>query len=420
MIHAKMEKLIHGGQALGRNQNKIVLAYNALPDEEVLVKPIKIKKNFITGIAVDFLKQSRHRINPVEKHFISCSPWQIIKYEYELLWKIKIFKDIFKKFASIEIKDVDIDNDNNIYGYRNKIEYSFISKNNELKYAFFKRGSHELLVIDECILAKKTINNFAKKVLFHLDKEKIKPEQLKTLVIRSNKKNDILAALFVKDKNFSIKKLDLNDNENFSIFYSDPKNSACTPDKLLYSINNHFITEKIIDTTLKFDIFSFFQVNIDVFEHLISDISKKILPEYELVDFYSGVGTISLALNIKNKNTTLVEINEKANIFAQENIKINQKDNFTSYCIPAKKAINYINNNSILILDPPRAGLDKKVIKKILHEKPPQIVYISCNIATQARDINLIKNYYNITFCKLYNFFPRTPHIESCIVLNRE
>jgi 23S rRNA (uracil1939-C5)-methyltransferase len=125
---------------------------------------------------------------------------------------------------------------------------------------------------------------------------------------------------------------------------------------------------------------------------------------------------------MKSANPVFVESNEEAVSFAQENIILNKNVgalNLTPEAVlsPAEKAIEYIKKGKTIIFDPPRAGLHEKVIDKILEVQPNKIAYLSCNIATQSRDISLLKGSYDIRFIKLYNFFPRTPHIEGLCMM---
>jgi len=129
------------------------------------------------------------------------------------------------------------------------------------------------------------------------------------------------------------------------------------------------------------------------------------------------VGAIALPLAKKVKSAVLVESNEEAVGFAKENVKLNKLKNCKVVFSPTEKALDYIEKGKTIIFDPPRAGLHQKIIDRILEIKPKKIVYLSCNIATQARDLNLLSKGYKVKSIKLYNFFPRTPHIEGLAVL---
>jgi len=127
----------------------------------------------------------------------------------------------------------------------------------------------------------------------------------------------------------------------------------------------------------------------------------------------------SIGLTIGKNNLTMVEINPFAVDEMKRNIKSLGKEEYTKAILaPSEKALEYISTDSNLIVDPPRAGMDKKVCQKILESEPSRIIYLSCNPATQARDTALLSQKYKITYTRGYNFFPRTPHIENLLVLD--
>ena len=143
----------------------------------------------------------------------------------------------------------------------------------------------------------------------------------------------------------------------------------------------------------------------------IADATKN---ETKKVDMYSGVGTIGLAIG---NTKTLVEL-DKANIDMANHNAQNQDVDVVH--ASTEKALQYIESDVALIVDPPRSGLHKDVIERILSVKPPLICYLSCNPATQARDLALLKDSYRISSFTGYNFFPKTPHIETLVILERQ
>ena len=138
--------------------------------------------------------------------------------------------------------------------------------------------------------------------------------------------------------------------------------------------------------------------------------------EKPTIDLYSGVG--SIGLTIGENNLTMVEINESAVAEMRSNIaKLGRENSAKAILAPSEKALDFIESGANLIVDPPRAGMDKKVCAKILEAEPEKIIYLSCNPTTQARDTAILSEKYDIIYSRGYNFFPRTPHIENLIVL---
>lgn len=311
--------------------------------------------------------------------------------------------------------------DNKPYNYRNKIEFSFFWDKDEdqLFLAFFKRGSHNKIKVGQTSLAKDEINQAAKQILELLRKKKIAGFSLKTLLIRSNQNEEVVAQLYIKDldalqiseedfKNLNIRGLE--------VIYSDPKSPASVITKRIRSFGKTNLEDKILNINFSYSIEGFFQINLPVYEEALKDIKKFIDPAKKTVDLYSGVGTIGLC--VSKGDTELVEINKSAVLEMKNNIK-KLKLKAKAILASAEDATNYITNNCNLIVDPPRAGLHKNVINKINEVLPDRVIYLSCNPDTQSRDVKLLENNYKIEFIKGYNFFPRTPHIECLMVLKR-
>lgn len=418
----KIEKLVFGGQGLGKFEGKTAFVWNALPGEEVEADLIKKRKNILEAVAINILKPSPDRVKNREGHFLACSPWQILEFEKENYWKKEIAKETYIKFAELKKNlKLDIVSDEKQYEYRNKIEYSFtLDLENNISLAFFIRGKHKLDAIKNCELASREINETAKKILDWINFNKIEIRSLKSLIIRSNKKGETIAALFIKDvltfENYP--ELD-KDLIGFTLYFSIPQSPASVPTQVLYSIGQDFLVEEINKVKLKYSALSFFQVNVPIFELALKDIEPFLDKKREVMDFYSGSGAISLPLHKKFKSAILVDNNEESINLAKENIELNKIKNCQAEFSPAERIVDLIEKNKIIIFDPPRVGLHYKVIDKVLEVQPRRIIYLSCNLSTQARDIKLLSREYKISFLKLYNFFPRTPHIEGLCVLDK-
>jgi len=416
-ITVVINKLVNGGQGLGFYQGKPVFVWNALPGETAAIKVTKEKKNYLEGVAVGISNGVPERIEPKEEHYLSCGPWQVMAFAYENYWKRQIAQETFKKIAGLELPEAALVSDQNIFGYRNKMEYSFYpdKSSNKLKFAFHRRGSVELTPIDICLLAKGNINQAAGNILDSLNNAKVGAAKLKSLILRVNRDGRVLASLLVTNKNFTMApEVIINDILiGFHIYYSNlPR-----PPQFLRSGGDDFITEELAGKVFKCGPLSFFQVNIAMFEKTLSRISMFIGSDDKLVDFYSGVGAIGLTLSDKVKSGILIESDKAASKLAGANIEFNAARNFSARTGSAERMLSEIKKDKTIIFDPPRAGLHPKVVNKVLEIQPHRIIYLSCDIATQARDIKILSQKYKVKFCELYNYFPRTPHIESLIVL---
>ena len=232
------------------------------------------------------------------------------------------------------------------------------------------------------------------------------------------------------------------------IIYSDPRSPASRITERLAHFGNTTLIDAILGIPFRYACEGFFQVNIPVYEQALRDMQEWVSRESSywqlghhqkiirdprkvaqifsgvplaadqpILDFYAGVGTIGLTIG---GNVTLVEINADAVREMQRNITELGRTDARAVLAPSEQALNYITGKEIVIVDPPRAGLHTDVIAALLQQLPPRIIYLSCNPVTQARDVALLQQSYQIAWHRGYNFFPRTPHIEHLIILDKK
>ena len=418
-----IEKLVFGGQGLAHLEDgRIVFVWNALPGERVEIEIVKKKKDYLEAIATNILEPSPDRIEPTEGAFLSTSPWQILSQEKEAFYKRSIAAETYSKIGDLILSEsnLEIATDGAHEGYRNKMEFSFVEQDDgTISLAFFQRGGKKRFAVDGSVLASPVINEVAQYILSWVREKQIPIRSLKSLIIRSTQTGDTLAALFIKDELEFDSFPELTESlKGFQLYYSTHKSPASVPTKLLYSDGQDYLVENILGTQLKFGALSFFQVNIPMFERALKDIAAFLHPKMPLVDYYCGVGAIGLPLSKNRDECLLVDNNEEAIVYAQDNIAMNALLNCHVQCTPAEKITDLITAEKMIVVDPPRAGLHEKMIHRLLLRRPPRIIYLSCNLSTQARDIRLLSQGYKLSFMKLYNFFPRTPHIEGLCVLD--
>ena len=408
-----IDKLVHGGQGMGViGDGRKAFIWNALPGEVVRARLTRTRKDFVEGIAEEIISPSAHRIEPKEDIYLATSPWQIMDLEYENIQKALIVSETFSR-EHVELPDFSMLSDNVPFGYRNKIEFSFYGDDTGLHYAFFNRGSHQKQIVTESALALTQINSAAKEFLKELNTHTIRAGDLKSVIFRCDQNGDVVAALFVKPETFvELKKPKVI--KGLKVYHSNPKSPASVLTKLLYQEGTTTLTDELNNTPITYDVCGFFQVNLPVFEMALKEIADATKNETKKVDMYSGVGTIGLAIG---NTKTLVEL-DKANIDMANHNAQNQDVDVVH--ASTEKALQYIEYDVALIVDPPRSGLHRDVIERILAVKPPLICYLSCNPATQARDVALLKDSYKISIFSGYNFFPKTPHIETLVILERQ
>ncbi len=448
------------------SDGKKLFVWGGLPGEKVAAVIVKQKSSYCEAIVTGINIPSPERVPPQDpESYLSTSPWQIMSFDTEQHYKAALIEEAFELHDIVLPEVIDVYTDGREYEYRNKVEFSWYGgageDNNEtLDLAFFRRGSKGKIVVDGSSLLQPEINSLAIAVRNLLRTKPVTARNLKTLLIRCDQAGNCVWQLYIKDE---IKDLMSPDEAAHlpalggEIIYSDPRSPASRITKRLESFGHIILTDSILGVPFRYATEGFFQVNIPVYEQALSDIkewvnesgeyladqkhlepvnfndaySKKFPREAvferqdahltattSILDLYAGVG--SIGLTVGGKNVTLVEINEDAVREMRRNIAaLGREDTAQAILAPSEKALEYITSDMIVIIDPPRAGLHLDVIERLLEVCPPRIIYLSCNPVTQARDIALLAASYGIRAHRGYNFFPRTPHIEHLVILDR-
>ena len=426
-----MEKIVGGGQAIGTlDDGRKAFVWGGLPKELVTIRVTKKKSHFVEGIVTEIIEKSPERITPKDENsYLSTSPWQIMPMSSEQFQKISLIEEAFSLHNITLPEKIKVFSDGVEFNYRNKVEFSWFGDTTEnstketLDLAFFKRGGKGKVIVDGTSLAHPSINKLAIEIRDLLQTKPIVARQLKTLLIRSDQQGNTVWQLYVKDK---VENLISDDEAKLlsaaggEIIYSDPKSPASRITERLNKFGDTTLSDTILGVAFNYACEGFFQVNIPVYEKALSDMKAWINCNEKLLtlDLYSGVGTIGLTIG--GDDVTLVEINEHAVAEMQRNITKLNRPNAKAILAPSEKSLEYITDEQIVIVDPPRAGLHADVTNRLLETEPPRIIYLSCNPVTQARDVSLLQEKYEIAHHQGYNFFPRTPHIEHLVVLDKK
>lgn len=415
LVTIRAEQLVPGGQALATlPDGRKVFVWNALPGEEVRARLIKQKRSYAEAIAEEVVRPSADRIEPREPNFLATSPWQILDYAAENRYKNDIVTTLAKQHHATATVAKTTLHDARQWHYRNKMEYSFWGDDAGLHLALFTRGSHQKHIVQGSALAMPVIDAAARAVLEQLQQLQIRAGELKTIIVRSDQAGRAVAALYVKPMDFPALALP-DELAGLRVYHSSPKSPASVPTRLLAEYGDTLLHDRICGVDLKYDVSSFFQVNLPVFERALGRIQQSMVCD-RLVDMYAGVG--SIGLNVAQQQVTLVELDPASAAMARQNISASKLD-ATVIETSSEQALEYIAGDMPVIFDPPRAGLHHKVVDRILAAKPPTIAYLSCNPATQMRDLALLQDTYTIEPIEVFNFFPRTPHIETLAMLRR-
>ena len=452
-----LEKIVGGGQALGTlADGHKCFVWGGLPGETVTVRITKKKSHLVEAVVEEVISPNPDRIQPRDPDsYLSTSPWQIMPLEVEQTYKAQLIDDAFTLHNVTLPGEIEVYCDNVAYGYRNKVEFSWYSEagkhGDTLDLAFFRRGSKGKIVVNGTSLARLEINNLARAIRDLLRHKHVAARQLKTLLVRCNQSGSCVWQLYIKDRLPEIitadeaAKLPAQGGE---IIYSDPRSPASRITERLAHFGDTTLTDTILGVPFRYACEGFFQVNIPVYEQALHDMRKWVSRESSywqlghhqkiirdprkvaqifsevplaadqpILDLYAGVGTIGLT--IASGNVTLVEINTDAVREMQRNITELGRTSARAILAPSEQTLDHITGREIVIVDPPRAGLHPDVIATLLQQLPPRILYLSCNPVTQARDVASLQQHYRIAWHRGYNFFPRTPHSEHLVVLDK-
>tara|TARA_Y100000389_G_scaffold190182_1_gene214765 strand:+ start:792 stop:2195 length:1404 start_codon:yes stop_codon:yes gene_type:complete len=446
------------GQSIAKNDDGIILMVkNGVPGDIVDVETYKKKKNYFLGNIIKYHSYSKYRVDPVCDHFGTCGgcKWQNIIYKTQTELKENKIRHAFKKLSET-IKINSIVKCEKKYNYRNKLEFSFTHKrwltskeiksdNNKIErrgVGFHISGMWDKVVdINNCHLQSDPSNKirlFIKDIAIKNEisffNSRLKKGLLRNLMIRNTSLGEFMVVMQFYENNLEKITLILNNlkntfNEIKSIYYviNDKENDSIYDRKLILHSGNKYITEKI--EKLKFKIYpkSFFQTNINQ-TIILYEIVKKFadLNGNEIVyDLYSGLGTISQFLAKKAKKVIGIESVEEAVNSAKESAILNKINNvkFQTGDMKTIFTSNFIKkhgNPDVIITDPPRDGMHKDVIKEILKLKTKTIVYVSCNPATQLRDLEKLKEKYDILKVQPVDMFPHTDHVENVVLLRHK
>jgi len=458
------------GKAVGRHNGLVVFVNNGVPGDKLIVKVIKVKKDYIEAIIENIIEPSPIRVEPRCKYFGVCGgcKWQNIDYKHQLKWKEKQVIDIFERiggFANPPVQSI-IGSDETFF-YRGKMEFSFSRKQwirkettpiaeiknsnkpNTLEKQGIFLGLHSpqrydsVIDIDKCYLQSEISNkilrftkNFARAKKLTVYDTKDHEGYLRFLVIREGKQTkEIMVNLVTYKHDHNIMReysseISKEIPEITSIVNTiNPRKAqiAFGEKEIVYHGNDGF-NERLGNYIFKISPSSFFQANVLQTEKLYQTVKR--FAEFKksdiVFDFYSGIGTISIYISNEVKEVIGIESLESAVADAKINAQINNATNCKFLCGDLKDKLTKDNDwlssypqPDVVIIDPPRSGMHPGVVKEILRILPERIVYISCNPATQARDIKLLcESKYKLIKLQPVDMFPHTYHIENVALLH--
>ena len=401
IVELEIEKLDHQGRGIAKKDGKVFFVSNGLPGEKLLVKIDKIKKNIVNAHIKKFINISKDRTKSICKYFDKCGGCDLLhlSYNHQIAFKENKIKEIMTKFCNYNFKINPIMKSDRILNYRNKVTFQI-----DNKLGFYERGSNKIVPVNNCQIINIKVND-----LLRIINEDNIAKNISNIIIRNNINDEIL--LIVETKGTF-------DKYKFSTLVSNYVNSLIIDNEVIFGAGK--IMEQLGKYKFIISPSSFFQVNTIQTINLYNKIKEyaNLNKEDILLDLYCGTGTIGIYLSEECKKVIGIEINQSAIKDANENKKINKINNIDFICGDALQEIKKINlKPDVIVIDPPRAGLDKKNIDNILQFNASRIVYVSCDPITLARDLNILGKDYNILELTPVDMFPNTCHVECVCVL---
>ncbi len=416
--NVNFEKIVGGGKALGYVDGKPYFAAGPLPGEEADVVVTKEKANFAEANVVEFTKTAAERNLPVEDHYLECSPWQGVEYDFQLGLKRQMLTEAFSR-PELTLAVAGMVGADKRIGYRNKLEFSVRKSGESVGLAFHARGSYEELVAlpEGCRLGTDAMNAAALALVAKVETMKLSG-YVETLTVRQSvSSGEVLGTLAlhqVPKRDWS--ELMVPELESLAVARLRGRDTY----ELLWHSGEPQLTEKIGGLELAYPYDGFFQTNPPMFERALEQIVAAVPDGAKVVDLYGGVGAIGLAAAGKAREVLGVEVNASSVEWAVANADRNGILNYTAVCAPAERLdAAVLRGSDCVIVDPPRSGLHGRVVDSLIEAAPARIIYLSCNPATQARDLKLMATHYKAGEVTGFDFYPGTLHLESLVVLDR-
>jgi 23S rRNA (uracil1939-C5)-methyltransferase len=436
VLELTIDSLAHGGNGVARRDGYVVFVAGAVPGDRVRAVVGKAKRAYAEARAIEIVAPSPDRVPPLADH--PGAPWQVLPYERQLEVKAEQVREALERIGHLSDFELEpIVPAVEQWRYRNKLEYSFGSgPDGELVCGFHAPGRwDEILPMDDCLLASERSNAVREQVLQWCRAQGLsawdRREQiglLRNLVVREGRRTgELQVRLVTSPGSFDVDAL-VDAVECDGLFWTRQEQlgeTALGGETTLLS-GTPQLREQIGGLELKISPEAFFQTNTEMAEQLYGLAAEyAALRGHERVfDLYCGIGTIGLSLAARAREVVGVEIVESAVADAIENARGNDIVNARFYAgdirLAMRELVETAGRPDVAVVDPPRAGLSQKVVRRIVEAQPARIVYVSCNPTTLAPNAaQMVEAGYRLVRVRPVDMFPQTPHIESVALLER-
>lgn len=433
------------GEGIAKINDFVIFIPGAIKEEKVKILIVKVTSSHAFGKILEIIKISDRRNTNIDcKTYKRCGGCNLrhIKYEDTLILKKEIVQNLVNKSLKTKVDVKDTIGMKNPYNYRNKAQYPFgIDKECNPTIGVFANRTHEVIEFDNCFIQNKISQEIAKFICKYVKEKNISVYDENTgkglirhIVIKVGfKTKEIMCILVINGTDFKEEQELVNELiDNFPNIKTVVKNINTQNTNVILgkeNINlygNGFIYDKLGEYTFKISPLSFYQINPVQTEKLYNlALEEAELTGREIVfDLYCGIGTIGIFMAKYAKKIYGIEIVEQAIEDAKENCRINSVTNAEYYAGDTQELLSDLINNKdikpdVIVVDPPRKGLDNTTIENILTIKPKKVVYISCNPATLIRDLSKLECIYQINNIQPVDMFPFTSHVECVSILNK-
>lgn len=430
------------GEGIAKIDGLTIFIPNAIKGEKIKILIVKVLSSHAFGKIIEIIKPSKYRVEsdcPTYKRCGGCS-LRHVEYKETLKMKQNAVQSLVNKTLNTKIQVQETEGMEYPYHYRNKAQYPVgLNKDGKPVMGVFANRTHEIIPIDTCYIQNEQTEEIAKFIFNFLVNnnisfynEKTQKGLVRHIVTKIGiKTNEIMCIIVINGDSFPKENELVRDLKNkFPNIKSIIKNINTKNTNVILgkeNINlfgNGYITDVLENYKFKISPMSFYQVNPVQAEKLYNlGVKYAEITKNDIVfDLYCGIGTISLCMSKYAKKVYGVEIVEEAIEAAKENAKINNVENTEFIAGDVEKVLsNLIDNKKvipdIIMVDPPRRGLDNTSVENIKKVSPKKLVYISCNPATLMRDLAKLEDIYEIKNIKPVDMFPYTSHVEVCSLL---
>jgi 23S rRNA (uracil1939-C5)-methyltransferase len=435
-LELRIESLAHGGAGVARSNGFVVFVRGAVPGDRVRAVISKSKRSFAEADVAELLDPSPERIEPDVPH--PGAPWQVLPYERQLREKEAQVRDALERLGGFEDPPVEpIVPAEQELRYRNKVEYSFgESEGGELLLGFHRPGRWDLIdPVSDDVLASERVQEVRAAAEAWARREGLSAYDrsdhtglLRNLVVREGRRTgELQARLVTSPGELRVEELAAALPADSLLWTRAAGVAETTRDGSTQVVRGReHIEEELLGLRFRISPDAFFQTNTEMAERLYGTAAELAgLSGRELVlDLYCGIGTIALALALDARDVYGVEVVERAVADAIDNARINGIDNAHFFAGDVRTAMRPLLEKSgkadIVVVDPPRAGLSQKVVRRVLEAEAERIVYVSCNPTTLAPNARQMADAgYELKAVRPVDMFPQTPHIESVALLER-